>query len=233
MTLSLDRQNEYRTRYANERMGWRPSTEVYEYLIRDRLKPNSWVLDIGCGRGGVLEQLGGAVSYAVGFDPDLESLREHRIVTLPRAQAMADRLPLKDKSVDIVVCSWVLEHLAQPEVIFAEVSRVLKREGSFIFLTPNAMSMVALMNRALKPLQHTLVPRLYGRAESDTFPVQYKANTRSQVMVLAKRSGLQVDILHQIEDPTYLAFSPLLYRASVIISQITPPVHLVGVLSKP
>src|SRR5687767_11324290 len=99
MTLSLDRQNAYRARYAAQNPEWRPATQVYEQLIRQYLTPQSRVLDLGCGRGGVLEQLQDVVKQAVGFDPDLESLREHRISILPRATALADHLPLRDECI--------------------------------------------------------------------------------------------------------------------------------------
>ncbi len=82
MPLSLDRQNAYRKRYARAHPGWRPATERYEMLIRAHLRPGMTVLDLGCGRGGVLEQLGAAVERPIGLDPDFASLREHRLPDL-------------------------------------------------------------------------------------------------------------------------------------------------------
>src|SRR5688572_26042851 len=129
MTLSLDRQNAYRAQYRAQNPGWRPATEVYEHLIRQKLRLGMRVLDLGCGRGGVLEQLGEAVSFPTGFDPDLISLREHRIAGLPRSAAMADSIPLRDSCIDLIVCSWVLEHVADPGRVFGEVRRVLRPGG--------------------------------------------------------------------------------------------------------
>ena len=101
-----------------------------------------------------------------------------------------------------------------------------------MFLTPNARSLIVLANRILRPLQRTLVPRLYGRAETDTFPVRYRANTSSQVAALAAGAGLTCQTIQLVEDPTYLAFNPILYRLSAALARITPPVHLVGVLQR-
>lgn len=230
--LNLDRQNVYRAQYGRQRPGWQPATSVYERMIREQLRPDSRVLDLGCGRGGVLEQLGSAVDRPVGIDPDLESLREHRITSLPRAQAAADELPFADQTIDLVVCSWVLEHLTTPDRVASEVSRILKPGGAWIVLTPNARAIVTWINRTLKPVQHQLVARLYGRAETDTFPIQYRANTPRALGELADRSGLKLDTLYQIEDPTYLAFHPVLYALSVRLARITPPVHLVAVMRK-
>ncbi|HLY28129.1 MAG TPA: class I SAM-dependent methyltransferase [Aggregatilineales bacterium] len=230
MTLSLDRQNAYRERYQTLHPDWQPATRVYESLIRTRLTAGARLLDLGCGRGGVVEQLGSILERPVGLDPDLESLREFRLKGVPLAQALADRLPLQESCVDVIVCSWVFEHLDDPARVLAEARRVLKPGGCLIFLTPNARSVIVLLNRLLKPWQRFLVRRLYGRAEADTFPVRYRANSPARLMALAAQAGLRLDALRQVEDPTYLAFLPLLFRASMIVSRLTPPVHLAGIL---
>ncbi len=232
MALSLDRQNLLRDQYRRWRPGWQPATEVYEATIRQQLRPDLRVLDLGCGRGGVLEQLGDLVSRPLGFDPDLLSLREHRLPTLPRAQALADHLPLRDESVDLIVCSWVFEHLTEPVTVFRELRRVLAQGGKLIFLTPNSNSLVARLNHLLRPLQHLLVERLYGRAETDTFPIAYRVNTQSAILRIAETVDLRCDLLRGIDDPTYLAFHPILFRLSVALTRITPPVQWIGVLSK-
>ena len=235
MPLSLDRQNAYRERYARAHPGWRPATERYEMLIRAHLRPGMTVLDLGCGRGGVLEQLGAAVERPIGLDPDFASLREHRLPDLPRAVALADALPLRAGCVDLVLASWVLEHVTNPARVFGEIGRALRPGGAFIFLAPGAHSLAALINRAFGPLQRWLVPRLYGRHETDAFPVVYRANTRAQIEALARGAGMRLDTLLQIHDPTYFAFHPLLFRLNAALSSVLPPSmaeHLVGVCVK-
>lgn len=235
MPLTLEQQNAYRDRYARLRPGWQPATARYEALIRERLAPDTRLLDLGCGRGGVLEQLGDAANCAVGLDPDHASLVEHRLPALPRAVAAAGALPLPRASVDLVISSWVLEHLPQPERSFGEVARVLRPGGAFIFLTPGAASPAALVNRALHPLQSRLVPRLYGRAEADAFPVVYRANSRRQIEQLAAGAGMHVARLEMIEDPTYFAFHPLLFRLNAVLARVLPrsmAEHVVAVCSK-
>ena len=236
MSLTLAKQNAYRQRYAQWTRGWYPATEVYETVIRRDLVEGMRVLDMGCGRGGVLEQLGSAVTHPVGIDPDWQSLEEHRLPHLPRATAIADALPFMDACFDRVVCSWVLEHLPNPAHTFSEVARVLKPNGYFITITPNKNSLVVLLNRLVKPLQHKLVPRLYGREEADTFPVVYRANTVRTLTRLAQNANLNLAEVRRIKDPTYLAFHPALFYANVGISRVLPSSmaeHLVAIVHKP
>lgn len=235
MPLTLDQQNAYRKRYAQKHPDWQPATTVYEQTIRAHWQTGQTLLDLGCGRGGVLEQVTDLTGQRIGVDPDWDSLVEHRLPTLPRAAANADQLPFVDSSFGMVIAAWVLEHLPQPEHTFAEISRVLEPGGVCIVMTPNRTSPIALLNRTLKPLQQTLVPMLYGRAEADTFPVVYRANTPQDLAHLAQNAGLTLETCHLIPDPTYLAFNEVLYHASVWMTDLLPlrwAAHLVGVLRK-
>ncbi|MBN1202943.1 MAG: class I SAM-dependent methyltransferase [Anaerolineae bacterium] len=232
MPLSLDKQNAYRVRYAAMHPGWRPATDQYAALIRDLVRQDMRALDVGCGRGGVLEQIGPAIAHPVGLDPDHCSLVEHRLPDLPRAVATSDAIPLPAASVDLVLSSWVLEHLPDPARSFREIARVLRPGGAFIFITPGATSPAALLNRLLGPLQRWLVPLLYGREESDAFPVVYRANTHRRLDALARDAGLTPHTFRFIEDPTYFAFHPLLFRLNAALAQRLPRCmaeHIVGV----
>ena len=64
--LSLDRQNKLREQYRQMHPTWRPATEVFADLVRAQLRPESRVLDVGCGRGGLVEQLEHPLPQVVG-----------------------------------------------------------------------------------------------------------------------------------------------------------------------
>lgn len=170
--LSLDRQNALREQWRPANPGWRPATEVYADLVRSHLRPDSRLLDVGCGRGGLVEQLAHPLTQIVGVDPDWLSLKEHRL-GLPRAAAISQALPFAPHSFDLIFASWVLEHLAHPQADLTEIARVLKPGGVFVFITPNRRHPLVGMNRWLARfarLQDKLVETLYGRAAADTFP---------------------------------------------------------------
>lgn len=237
--LSLDRQNQWRERYQLENPAWRPATEVFAERVRSFLRPEVRLLDIGCGRGGLIEQLSHPLAQIVGIDPDLNSLREHRLVALPRIAALGDRLPLIKSSFDIVTASWLLEHVNAPLDTFAAVSRVLRPAGVFIFITPNARHPLAWANRTAGRLgraQGRLVDHLYGRAENDTFRPVYLANTPRIIAGLAARAGLVLESVEFVADPSYLAFNKAMFRAMSIFDSQLPAdrrIHIVGVTRKP
>ena len=236
--LPLEKQNAYRDRYRAIRQGWRTSGEELEALVRRHLTERSRVLDLGCGRGGVVELFWREVELAAGLDPDVPSLAEHRGQGMPMIRGRGENLPFASESFDLVVCLWVLEHIERPDDVFHEVRRILRPGGHFVFLTPNLRNPLLLLNRLAKVLpqvQRRIVPRLYGRVESDTFQVRYRANTEPAIRALAARSSLEVVSLRAIADPTYLALNDIMFRASVASDRLIPAgwgVHLLGDLTR-
>ncbi len=232
--LPLSKQNAYRQRYHALNPQWQTSGNQYECIVREHITPQTRLLDIGGGRGGLIEIIHDQVAAATALDPDLPSLVEHRAPVVQRVCGFADSLPFANNSFDVITASWLLEHLAQPEIVFKEIRRVLDHGGKFIFLTPNFNHPLLIANYFLRPIQRFLVPRLYSRAEADTFPVQYKVNTPSRLHRVCERVGFTLE-LSFIADPTYTAFNDPLFNLSVALEKMIPrswKIHLVGVTKK-
>ena len=94
------------------------------------------VLDLGCGRGMLLDRL--ATSFRTqGFGVDVsrgtlkelhsESLHPHRV-----ACSEGENLPFPDRSFDVAVSLDVLEHVQAPERVLDEMLRVLKPGGAVL-----------------------------------------------------------------------------------------------------
>ena len=132
----------------------------------------------------------------------------------------------------------MLEHWEHPAQELQEIARVLRPNGVFVFITPNKRHPLIGLNRVLgaaSGVQDRLVEIVYDRAEDDTFPIWYRANSRHNLEALASASSLQIADLLEIEDPTYLAFTPALFRLNVRLEPLIPQVaklHLVGALQR-
>jgi SAM-dependent methyltransferase len=98
------------------------------------LAPGQRVLDLGCGPGGITRGLADAVSPSgevVGVDAD-EVYLELARAAVPAARferADAADLPFDDDSFDVAFLSAVLQHVASPEAVLAEVRRVVRPGG--------------------------------------------------------------------------------------------------------
>ena len=106
---------------AGAHVPWR--WEWRSALLRDALRPGDEWLDLGCGSGRFLELAPGGV----GVDPDPDSLG------LPLD---GHHLPLDHASVDLVWCSEVIEHVADPLGLLFEARRVLRPGGRLLLTTP-------------------------------------------------------------------------------------------------
>lgn len=97
------------------------------------------LLDVGCGAGLFSNQIVKQGYQVTGVDLSEESLSvaklhdESKSVEYIKADAM--NLPFENEKFEIVCCLDFLEHVNQPEAVVAEVSRVLRPGGLFIFHT--------------------------------------------------------------------------------------------------
>lgn len=232
-----DRLEHYRRRYARLVRGWLPATAEYEQWVATCVQEDTRVLDLGCGRGGIVERLGSRGQW-IGADPNLASLQAHRRPALGRCCAHSERLPFPKAYFDLVVSSWVLEHMLNPQAAFREIARILRPGGRFLFLTPNARHPLPWLSRklaALRRLQEQVVSLAYYRDPHDTFPVAYRANTHQEIERLAVSTSLRLSKLYWVTDPSYFAWDHASFWAAVGFATLLPAtwkVHLVGELIK-
>ena len=104
-----------------------------------RLEP-ARILDLGCGSGSTAAALKKTFRKArvLGLDLSPGMLAEARrksTLTRPFRLLCADmaRMPLAARSVDLVFANLSVLWVAQPEKLFAEVRRVLRPDGMFLF----------------------------------------------------------------------------------------------------
>jgi ubiquinone/menaquinone biosynthesis C-methylase UbiE len=98
------------------------------------------VLEVGGGTGANLPFYGNDVEEVVVTEPEepmarrLERKLGNASVPARVVRAPAEQLPFEDASFDVVVSTLVLCTVADPTRALAEIHRVLKPEGQFLFL---------------------------------------------------------------------------------------------------
>ena len=184
-------------------------------LLRERvlacLSPDAIALDLGAGSGRVAAMNFKAAEHSVfGIDVD-RAISANRQID-GGCVGDASRLPFRDAAFDLVFADNVLEHLDKPELVFAEVARVLKPGGRFLVKTPNGWHYVTVLARLTPHRFHRWLNGCRGRHETDTFPTRYLANTRTTLGALAAIAGLEVASVVSVESrPEYARIHPALY----------------------
>ncbi|HTZ44974.1 MAG TPA: class I SAM-dependent methyltransferase [Jatrophihabitans sp.] len=94
------------------------------------------VLEVGAGSAMCSRWLAGRGARPVGFDISLGMLRHGADVppAVPLVQADAQRLPFRDRCFDLAFSAYgALPFVADPGAVFAEVARVLRPGGRWVF----------------------------------------------------------------------------------------------------
>jgi len=105
--------------------------------------PEKDVLDLGCAGGFMAEAMATRGANVTGIDPAAEAIaaaRSHARASGLRIAydiGVGEELPYADASFDAVICVDVLEHVRDLGRVLAEVARVLRPGGLFLFDTIN------------------------------------------------------------------------------------------------
>ena len=116
-----------------------------EYL--EILGTRARVVDLGCGRGELLELLGeaGVSAYGVDLDPDNVAVCLEKGLEIFEGDAVVHLEGLEGSSLDGIVASHVIEHLETASLwrLIAAAAEALAEGGVLLLETPNPESLVA------------------------------------------------------------------------------------------
>jgi SAM-dependent methyltransferase len=101
------------------------------------LPSGATVVDLGCGAGSILARAtrDDDFSIAADHDPSLVASAA-RAGSRPVLLDLDKDLPLASSSIDVVLCTDVIEHVVEPGKALAEMDRVLRPGGTVIIFTP-------------------------------------------------------------------------------------------------
>jgi SAM-dependent methyltransferase len=194
---------------------------TYGRVLDSELTSTARWLDAGCGHeilehGAGTEQfdLCSKIPFVVGCDLDMASLRRHMVIK-NRLCCELGAMPFRSESFDVVSLNNVAEHLSRPALVFGEFSRVLSDGGILVVHTPNARSYwarIVAIGRRILPSKLILrtIRFLEHREEDDVFPTFYRANTKRELLELARATDMRVESLLLLRDrPLFYFFAPL------------------------
>lgn len=109
--------------------GWK--WQVFKNFLSG-IKPRR-ILEVGCSSGHLTKQLAVLFpkSHITGIDVYTQAIKEaqRRFPNLSFIVADAHKLPFKNNSFDLILCSETIEHVTNPQKMLHEIARVLKKNG--------------------------------------------------------------------------------------------------------
>jgi SAM-dependent methyltransferase len=212
------------------------SLEFYA-RINALIKPTDRILDYGAGRGAQidteqvpwlreLKTFKGRVAHVEGCDVD-QAVLENPYLDSAKVFDPDKPLPYPDESFDLIYCSWVFEHIDDPERVAGELLRVTKKGGHICALTPNKKGYIALAARLAGNANHVryLNKIQPDRLDFDVFPTRYKLNTPAAIRKYFKGASQVVAYASSMQ-PAYHFNKPLIFSIFKMLHRLTPaPLH--------
>jgi SAM-dependent methyltransferase len=101
--------------------------------------PEKSIVDLGCDNGSFTKRIANKIGSNKIYGIDLSEKITDKSITLINSD-LNGRVPLDDKSIDIVHSNQVIEHLRNPDFFLREIHRILKDDGYAIISTENLSS---------------------------------------------------------------------------------------------
>lgn len=198
----------------HKELSWGPRTRLssgyftpddhYEALVGKLLNEGADWCDVGCGRNifpqnpELARTYAARCSYVYGIDPD-ENVRENPYVN-EYFEGLVEDCPT-NREFDVVTMRMVAEHIVNPQAALSRVARLLKADGLAVIYTPHKWSPMSIA-ATITPfgLHNPLKQLLWSSEARDTFPTQYRMNTRRDLHRHAEAAGLQLIHYERLDD---------------------------------
>jgi SAM-dependent methyltransferase len=103
---------------------------------------NGNLLDIGCGTGGFLRNMQTLGWNVFGVEPDVNAVeRGRKFNNINIFEGTLEKAAFPDETFDAITLIHVIEHLDDPTRTLREIYRILKKDGTFVIITPNIGSL--------------------------------------------------------------------------------------------
>lgn len=197
--------------------------KVFSQQVCNATAVGAEVLDVGCGsrlHPSYAEIRNKAVTYW-GCDPDTNASSNRALTQFFHGDF--ESIDFEGKTFDLILSTYVLEHISAAEEFFCKARQLLKPGGVFAFLTPNAQHPFCTIVRVVEMLRlKKLFRRQIGQDAGgmwrvNDYPAWYHANRVRDIERLAREADFvecRTMIIHggwQYYFPRVLRFIPKLY----------------------
>ena len=111
---------------------------VGRLIASARLSSGCRALEVACGPGHITKMLADTGAKATGVDlaPGMIEVARELYPEIEFREANSEDLPFEDDRFDAVLVNFAIHHFARPELACAQIHRVLKPGGRFVFAGP-------------------------------------------------------------------------------------------------
>jgi len=217
MTATTTWQSRYLARFYDPSLGKWDATGRFHRLCAEALgaSESRHILEVGAGPSNESSRFLATVGQVTGLDPDPAVLSNDALTSA--VVLTSNRYPFDDATFDLAVSNYVVEHVTEPVAHLAELHRVLKVGGAYVFRTPNRFHYVPLIAAATPHWFHEAVAnraRMLPPEAHTPYPTAYVMNTTRSITRSARAAGFAVERIDYVEpEPAYGMFSRIAFIA--------------------
>lgn len=210
--------------YVGNGLRYRDGTQpFYSWVLESIDAGTATVLNVGAGPTPQPNRsMKGKVHRLLGVDPDPCVLDNRDLDEAYINDGL--HLPFDDEKFDAVYSDWTVEHVEHPIPFLAEINRVLKPRGLYLFRTVNLHHYVTAISYFTPQWFHKLIAnrvRALSNEHHDPWPTFYRMNTRRALARILPQAGFDRYEIRMIESyPSYLLFNSCLFRTGVAYERI-------------
>ena len=178
-----------------DRFGYFTPDDWYETLVDQLVTPSTRWLEVGCGRHifpsntQLASRLSARCARLVGVD-ESDNIADNPFIHAYQQVYLEDFQT--DEVFDLITLRMVAEHVRDPLKLAAALTKLLAPGGRVVIYTVHRWAPVSVV-AWLTPMtvHHALKGVLWNAEERDTFPVEYRMNTRKALSATFTQFGFE------------------------------------------
>ncbi|GAH75520.1 unnamed protein product, partial [marine sediment metagenome] len=163
-------QERWLNRFYCQKSGWVDGTTQFKDMCRKVIPEGARILELGPGPTNEFTRFLATLGEVTGLDVDDKVLANE---ACSKAVLYDGRnIPFASESFDVVASNYVVEHVEEPRRVVAEVRRVLRPGGVYVFRAPNVWHPVVACSALTPHLVHKYISTWARRlpAEDSVYP---------------------------------------------------------------